>query len=126
MRETCKHQGAACVALLAHWTHEIPRSALRDRLVLAIRRHPIISKKTPLELVEPLSHFFSDTETGPVSVEEALRASELFARHYHHAAPFSGEALAAIWRRCASDPTQRERCLAARDQARHSLGAPGG
>ena len=126
VRETCTHQGAACVALLAHWTHEVPHSALRDRLVLAIRRHPIISKKTPLELVEPLSRLFADTGTGPVSVEEALRASDLFARYYHHAAPFSDEALAAIWRRCVSDPAQRERCLAARDQARRSLGAPGG
>ena len=126
VRETCMHQGAACVALLAHWTHEVPHSALRDRLVLAIRRHPIVSKKTPLELVEPLSRLYADTGTGPVSVEEALRASDLFARYYHHAAPFSDEALAAIWRRCVSDPTQRERCLAARDQARRSLVSPGG
>ena len=126
VRETCTHQGSACVALLAHWTHEVPHSALRDRLVLSIRRHPIISKKTPLELVEPLSRLFAGTGTGPVSVEEAIRASELFARHYHHAAPFSDEALAAIWRRCASDPAQRERCLAARDEARRSLETPGG
>jgi spermidine synthase len=126
VRETCTHQGAACVALLAQWTHEVPHSALRDRLVLAMRRHPIISKRTPLELVEPLSHLFADTGTGPVSIEEAIRASELFARHYHHAAPFSGEALAAIWRRCISDPVQRERCLAARDEAIRSLQAPGG
>jgi SAM-dependent methyltransferase len=126
VRETCTHQGAACVALLAHWTHEIPQSALRDRLVLSIRRHPIASKKTPLELVEPLSLLYGNSGTGPVSVEEALRASELFAGYYHHAAPFSRQALAAIWRRCVSDPAQRERCLAARDQAELSLGAPGG
>jgi hypothetical protein len=126
VRETCTHQGAACVALLAHWTHEVPHSALRDQLVLAIRHHPIISKRTPLEVVEPLSRLYADTGTGPVSVEEALRASELFARHYHHAAPFSHEALAAIWQRYISDPAQRERCLAARGQARRSLGAPGG
>jgi hypothetical protein len=126
VRETCTHQGAACVALLAQWTHQIPDSALRDRLVRALRRHPIISKKTPLELVEPLSRLYADPGTGPVSVEEAVRASELFARYYHHAAPFSYEALAAIWQRCASDPAQRERCLAARDQAERSLGASGG
>jgi spermidine synthase len=125
VRETCSHQGSACIALLANWTHEVPQSALRDRLVLAIRRHPILSKKTPLELVEPLSHLYADAETGPVSVEEALRASELFARHYHHAAPFSREALATIWRRCSSDPTQRARCLAAHERAERSLGAPG-
>jgi len=126
VRETCTHQGAACVALLAHWIHEVPHSALRDHLVRAIRTHPIISKRTPLELVEPLVRLYGDTGTGPVSVEEALRANELFARYYHHAVPFSRAALEAIWQRCASDPAQREHCLAARARAERNLASPAG
>ena len=57
----------------------------------------------------PLSRLYADTGTAPVSVEEALRASDLFARYYHHAAPFHPEALHGPWRRCArTDP----RCAA--------------
>jgi hypothetical protein len=39
----------------------------------------------------------------------------------NHAAPFSRERLVDLWQRCTEDPSQRDACLAAREQLGETL-----
>ena len=61
-----------------------------------------------------------------VSPANAMQASELFADLYHHAVPFSREALAKLWRSCEADPKQREACDAAAHAREGMDGGDGG
>jgi hypothetical protein len=117
VRETCTHRPSQCLALLAEWVHDAPSSGRRERILFWLRGNPILSRTTPLDLLEPLAalHRAADGE-APLPVENARRNAELFARHYHHAAPFPREALERLWRRCEADAEQLGPCAEARAQ----------
>jgi hypothetical protein len=119
VRETCTHRPKECLAMLAEWTHEVPDSPRRERILRWIGGNPILSRLVPLSLLEPLTAFHATQgpAAGPLPVEEARRGAELFARYYHHAAPFPREALERLWRRCESDLAQAHRCAEARDRS---------
>jgi hypothetical protein len=105
------------VTLLAEWTRDAPRSGRRDRILAWIRRNPILSRTTPLDLLEPFAALYrADASEAPLPVESAHKSAELFARHYHHAAPFPRVALERLWRRCETDAAQAQRCAEARAQ----------
>ncbi len=118
VRETCAHRPSQCVALLAEWVRDAPSSGRLERILRWIRGNPILSRTTSLDLLEPLAGFHrADGAEGPLPVESAQRSAELFARHYHHAAPFPRSALERLWRRCEADAAQAHRCAEARAQA---------
>jgi hypothetical protein len=119
VRETCTHQGAACVAWLAEWRHQKADPGARERIVRSIQKHPIISKRTPLELIEPLTRLYGEAADPADPVAAAAEATERFARYYHHAVPFSRKALQQIWRRCFE--AAPERCAAAHAAAASRL-----
>jgi predicted membrane-bound spermidine synthase len=128
VRETCKHRPSQCLALLAAWRRDEPGSERLEALLDWIRRNPILSRTTPLDLLEPLAalHIGGGGQT-PLPVESARRSAELFARHYHHAAPFPRSALERLWRRCEADAAQAHRCAEARAELEGpSIGAGGG
>jgi spermidine synthase len=123
--EACRVATARCVALLAEWSEENPRSWLLKDLLARIRKQPHIVEHADLELLEPLSRLYRDAESatwGGDTVGAAIEASEAFARYYDHAVPFSRAALANIWRRCEADPRRRYDCIAARAEAEAVLG----
>jgi hypothetical protein len=124
LTEVCEYRGNECLTLLAHWAHEVPNSPARQRLVAKIRETPSLAKRTRLALLEPLSRLYGTA--GEVESKQALRvakqATQHFSTYYHHAAPFSRELLAQLWRRCESDPSQQRRCLRARADAEQTLG----
>jgi hypothetical protein len=55
-----------------------------------------------------------------VSLEAATRATDVFTRFYHHAAPFDRAVLARIWDLCHDE--QGGGCTAGREQAAARLG----
>ena len=125
VRETCIHRPRECVVLLAQWQRQVPVSQARAGVMRAIRQQPQIAALTPLGLVAQLAPLYGNAPAPPEGTDPwqaAKRASDLFSRHYHHAAPFSRRALAELWRRCEADPESRERCLEARADAESVLG----
>jgi hypothetical protein len=122
--QTCQQLPDACLTLLASWAHDDPNSPERRRIEAAIRRHPVYSRRTPLELVAPLSRLYGApvAEIGTDALGAAHRATEQFVTYYHHAAPFSRRALSDLWRRCQAEPALRSRCLADRAIAERMLG----
>jgi spermidine synthase len=127
VRETCKHRPSQCVALLAEWIRDVPSSEARDQILRWIQQNPILSQLTPIELLEPFAALF-EVQGGvdPIPVETARRNADLFARHYHHAAPFSRAALERIWQRCEADASQAHRCAEARGESEERAGDAGG
>jgi hypothetical protein len=127
VRETCKHRPSQCVALLAEWGRAAPRSERREAILQWIRRNPILSRTTPLDLLEPLEALEEAQGGEPIQVESARRNAELYARYYHHAAPFSRAALERLWQRCEADASQAHRCAEARREieGRDGHGGPG-
>ena len=75
-----------------------------------------------VDLLVPLFDGAPDAPPAKVTPADALRASELYAEFYHHAVPFSREALAKLWRRCEADPAQQQACFTARLTAERTLG----
>jgi hypothetical protein len=110
--------------LLAHWAHQVPNSPARRQLLAKIRETPTVARRTKLALLEPLSRLYGTTleVESKQALGAAKQATQHFSNYYHHAAPFSRELLAQLWRRCESDPSQQLRCLEARAEAERTLG----
>jgi hypothetical protein len=70
--------------------------------------------------------FEVQARVDPIPVETARRHADLYARHYHHAAPFPRAALERIWQRCEADASQAQRCAEARDESESAAGVAGG
>jgi spermidine synthase len=88
-RETCTQRPRQCLALLAEWAHQVPSSERRDATLRWIRGNWILSQIVPLDLLAPLAALHASGAAGDaVPVETARRNAELYARYYHHAAPF--------------------------------------
>jgi hypothetical protein len=120
--ETCAQRESECVAMLAEWSHDDPSSEALQRVARAASRN----REVNLSLVGSLSPLFGDDPQDADAsrlAQHARSTTELFARYYHHAAPFSRELLAEIWQRCDADPAQRDACLAAREQLAETLDA---
>jgi spermidine synthase len=126
VRETCMHRPNECVALLAEWAHEVPVSEAREQMIRRIQANPLLSRLVPLAQLDTLALLEgSGPAEGPLPVKTAKRAGELFASHYHHAAPYSRAALERVWELCEADPAQADRCVQARAELEtkpHSAG----
>jgi hypothetical protein len=123
--ETCRHGTPLCAALMASWIVETPESPTRDRMRRQLAHAPLLTQADGLNTVDWLLGLYDDSPAATpehVSPSEALQASELYAAFYHHAVPFSHEALAKLWQRCEENPEQREACLTARLNLKPILG----
>ena len=57
-----------------------------------------------------------------VTPAQASQVTQLYAELYHHAVPFSREALGRLWQRCEADPKQQQACFTARMNLKQKLG----
>jgi spermidine synthase len=123
VEETCAHRPKQCVALLAEWSHAVPRSVERDRIVAQIERIPILDDVS-LDRIPALADLYDDAPLagGRDPLGEARQATQDFERFYHHAVPFRRAALAARWRACEEASVSREDCAAERAAAEKRLG----
>ena len=123
--ETCVHRPLECAAQLAHWRHEVPMSPARRRLIAEIRANPSLASHDVIDRVPELARLYAPVPihlTPARALRLAPRATELFVRHYSHAAPFSRQTLLDLWRRCAVNPAHREACATGRADAERQLG----
>ena len=121
VRETCRYQPEPCLALLADWTRREPESPARESIQAAIQADAKMKIAAPFDRIPELVVLFGgDLAPEGGGPSEAARATQLYVRHYHHAAPFSRSALAKRWSAC--EPEQAEACRAGREQAERVLG----
>jgi predicted membrane-bound spermidine synthase len=114
--EVCHLDGPRCATLFAQWQYESPESPVLPRLLAHMRRLPAVADQLSPDRLAKLTWLF-DAGTlpdVPYDYKSAARGARLFVDHYHHAAPFDGHALAAIWSRCSGD----ERCRSGADRHR--------
>ncbi|MEE8507920.1 MAG: fused MFS/spermidine synthase, partial [Myxococcota bacterium] len=121
--ETCEYRGSQCLTLLAEWTVRMPKSRARQRIIAHIRENQILSDRTRLSLLEPLSLLYGDGgEEAENPLKAANEATDRFIRYYHHSAPFDRQHLTRLWRRCEKNSGQPRRCDRARARAEKTLG----
>lgn len=98
--EACNALPRRCKALLALWYHEDPESLYLSRVMALLQ--PLLMGMTRADLGSIAELFSEEFQPGRrVTLEEARLATEHFVTYYHHAAPFSADALLEIWSRCA-------------------------
>lgn len=120
--EVCKTRPWVCATLLAQWLAEVPESPSRDETIRALlQQSPFRRHIGPLQL-RTLAGFFDPdlATTDPLAPEQATRLSNLYIEYYFHGAPFSRDALTAIWQRCRDDSEQR--CQPARARIERRIG----
>jgi spermidine synthase len=106
--ETCEQRPQECLAWLAREQPVGPSvEELEARLSALAYGQGAVGPELLFWLVRPLP---ADASAVPVSPGVARELTSLFERYYHHAAPFSRGALAAIWRDCARDPARAAAC----------------
>ena len=124
--ETCGHRAAACATLVAQFRRDHPESARFRDLAERLRARGAGSAKTNLDTMAALSSLFGDEPIavpGADPVALAMDVTNLFARHYHHGAPFRRAQLGALWDRCESDPERAGDCRTQRAVAERTLGS---
>ena len=105
--EACLQSNTACVTLLAHWYHEAPRSLALSRLFYKFRNNPDVS----LGVIRAAATLYRESPGGggrESAFTRAKRATDLFIRYHHHAAPFNRDGLATLWRGCIAEAGCRE------------------
>jgi spermidine synthase len=108
VKETCKYRPKLCAAMLAQWRVEDPESVALERLAQRASQDGVKP-----ETVEALMDFYSDdkvVDDSPIPAHLARAASERYVSHYHHSAPFNGEPLLELWRRCRVKPPSAVEC----------------
>jgi len=127
--EACRHLPRECAVLLAQWTHEVPDSRPRERVLKAVRERRKVSalaRAIPLHDVDRLAALFDPLPSTPAdgahALAEARQATELFWNYYHHAAPFPRERIAALWRRCEGSGAPRAACRDGRMRTEQLIG----
>ena len=109
-----------CITFFAHWLHE---DAGHPRLVESLakaRASPLFAEVLTPEIVQELAELYGPgaTTQAPVTFEFASELSDVYARYYHHAAPFDPASLHHAWQRCAKSDA---RCRAHLDEV-HTQG----
>jgi spermidine synthase len=123
--ETCEYRVDECAVVLARWLHEEPGSSAGRSLLEQTLRKPGYQKLLSRRALPALMWLFEKGEAIPdrrISPADAARATDMFARLYHHSAPFERAALRALWRACEEVPEQAEACRRGRAAAENRLG----
>ncbi|RIL06949.1 MAG: hypothetical protein DCC71_04740 [Proteobacteria bacterium] len=126
-REACRYRMRECAVLLAQWRAEQPDNPLLRVRIEGARRQPPSGDAIDEHLVGNLSLLFDARRIAPAdpgtSLAIAEQASELFVEYFHPAAPFSRDALRALWSQCAADARLAERCAASRAALERRIGS---
>ena len=119
VKELCKHRMPECVASLAKWFRDQPRSRVRHDLTTTLGQlDPTLGSRFQSRDVRRASELYWPRPKGsPKEINAAMggRMNRLFVDAYHHLAPFDPEALLAVWDRCTA-PSD-EQCEKGRRQA---------
>ena len=124
MREICAlNRTTHCITFFAHWLHEDAEHPKLEESLSKARASPLYADLLTPEFVRELANLY-DPDTiprGPATYEFAAKLSGVYARYYHHVAPFDLAPLHRAWRSCSeSDP----RCHAHLDEvSRSGIGA---
>ncbi len=121
VEETCRNGPLLCAPLMARWLVDTPESPARRSMLDSLAQNPVLR----LNEIQRLRWLFDGVPYAAnmkVSPANATQASALFADLYHHAEPFSRQALEKLWRSCEADPKQREACDTARMPVEEVLG----
>jgi spermidine synthase len=117
VEETCHKGSHLCAPLMARWVLDTPESPARRDLLDSLRRNPVIAQSLRLDAIQRLRWLYDDApdfSNAILSPANVMQATELFTDLYHHAVPFSRQALVKFWERCQADPRQRQACATAR------------
>jgi predicted membrane-bound spermidine synthase len=112
-RGLCDQRRASCVALLGRWVGAQPDAPANKRFVRrANQQLRAYGGGVTMGLARSVSRLFHypdnpSSETKPVPLADAQRATHYYARFYSHAVPFSPRALIELWQRC-QEPADRE------------------
>jgi spermidine synthase len=113
MREICAlNRTTHCTTFFAHWLYEDADHPMLAESLQRARVFKAFEDVLKPEVLERLAGLYGPGVGGPAptSFETALELSELYARYYHHVAPFDPASLHQAWQRCAeSDARCRER-----------------
>jgi hypothetical protein len=104
VRETCRVDATLCATLFAQWQHEAPGAAALGRELAAARRDRRLARVLDPAVLDHLAALYGGDALAGRETSYALATDlrRVFARYYHHAAPFAAESLHEAWRRCAS------------------------
>jgi hypothetical protein len=98
-RTVCEGRYFECMTMLAAWQHEVPVSAARDEVVARLQRSQTDRAEANAAMLPLLAELFA-APTAPVPLAHARQLTDLFARYYHHAAPFPRHVIGELWRNC--------------------------
>jgi predicted membrane-bound spermidine synthase len=120
--EACALDLSHCATLFAHWLYEAPQSpALAAALARARAHERVASALEPAHLARLASLFGADATAGMAPSHALARdLARVYAKYYHHAAPFPAGSLHAAFERCAQSDA---RCAAELPRVRE-LGLP--
>jgi hypothetical protein len=124
--ELCEHRTRECAAALAGWLHDDPDSPALARAIALARETRTESDDLSDERLQFLRALFSGVWTesaGEDALGQAWEASEHFESHYYHVSPFSRQALAEAWRRCAAESEDPRPCRLGRRRMVRRVGA---
>jgi spermidine synthase len=125
VKETCQKVSQLCAPLMARWLVDAPDSPARRDMLASLSQNPVTAQNLRLDDIQRLRWLFDgapDFSDAILSPANVMQASQLFADLYHHAAPFSRQALTKMWRSCEADPKQREACDTAHMRVKDFLG----
>ena len=125
VEETCRHGASQCAPMMARWMLDTPESPVRDRMRSKLARKPVVARSIRLNAVDRLLWLYDGAAVDmpeDFAPTDAAQASQLYAELYHHAVPFSRQALAKLWQRCEADPKQQQACFTTRMNLKRTLG----
>ena len=123
--ETCKYRPTECAVVLAKLLTEQPDSTFARDLLQRTRNNPSSGTALSGATIRSLRVLFGESHEPDRRISPALArsATDLFARFFHHAAPFDRSALRQIWESCAREPEWKQGCREGLEDAELRLGA---
>ena len=126
LEETCRHRLTKCATLLASWANDgMDLAGLKQGFGSALEHS---DQGLDWSMVTRLAPLFGDPEPDRgqrVPLESARSATQRYSTYYHHAAPFDGDTLLDLWRRCEAPPERPQACRRGLEEARSLLGDRG-
>ncbi|MFQ5415482.1 MAG: fused MFS/spermidine synthase, partial [Myxococcota bacterium] len=115
LRETCDLDLSRCATLFAQWLHEEPDSQILAVSLARARTSEKYAAALQPDVLNGLDLLFraDGSRHLPPTFEVASDLSRVFAKYYHHAAPFDPGSMHELWRRCAGTD---DRCAARVDE----------
>jgi spermidine synthase len=108
--EACRALGPLCNTLLAQWLSEDADSPALERALEPVGRSDLGVSRARLEEMARLFASSPVPHGETVTLYEAERASDIFVRSYHHAAPFRADSLLDLWSSCRDARPTEESC----------------